>query len=407
MLDFLKRNKKEKELQAAREEAKLAEQQRKEEEKSKLREQQAKIAKHAEGGEKIRRALRNIDLENYEMLAEQKESKLSTGSIEQYIRVIDRIEQVLDDATISDVDTTEIDDDLVQLVALFGIALESGNEKTATKLLKGIAEGVKFTRTPFIYSNEEQRQEIARRRRKDINVLLLLGRCQEYVDRVQKSLEELETYSKELNTKKEESEQRAKEMLSNNPLLNDKITRVKMKKEPLTREIQQYVNALNDAIDSRNKLKASELLKGKKGKNLQVIGDTMTNINLVAFGTPELFGNVAIEQLDHLYEDFKEDVKAAAKEEERLKNLNEAVETTIETMFQHEISDKDIQKMREFYGDLQAEKEEEEKRKKAVKEQKRKEEEERERKQKEKEREEQMEASRQKHSEDHRTMITQ
>lgn len=36
-------------------------------------------------------------------------------------------------------------------------------------------------------------------------------------------------------------------------------------------------------------------------------------------------------------------------------------------MFQHEISDKDIQKMREFYGDLQAEKEEEEKRKKAVK----------------------------------------
>lgn len=133
----------------------------------------------------------------------------------------------------------------------------------------------------------------------------------------------------------------------------------------------------------------------------------MTNINLVAFGTPELFGNVAIEQLDHLYEDFKEDVKAAAKEEERLKNLNEAVETTIETMFQHEISDKDIQKMREFYGDLQAEKEEEEKRKKAVKEQKRKEEEERERKQKEKEREEQMEASRQKHSEDHRTMITQ
>ena len=296
---------------------------------------------------------------------------------------------------------------IVQLVALFGIALESGNEKTATKLLKGIAEGVKFTRTPFIYSNEEQRQEIARRRRKDINVLLLLGRCQEYVDRVQKSLEELETYSKELNTKKEESEQRAKEMLSNNPLLNDKITRVKMKKEPLTREIQQYVNALNDAIDSRNKLKASELLKGKKGKNLQVIGDTMTNINLVAFGTPELFGNVAIEQLDHLYEDFKEDVKAAAKEEERLKNLNEAVETTIETMFQHEISDKDIQKMREFYGDLQAEKEEEEKRKKAVKEQKRKEEEERERKQKEKEREEQMEASRQKHSEDHRTMITQ
>lgn len=407
MLDFLKRNKKEKELQAAREEAKLAEQQRKEEEKSKLREQQAKIAKHAEGGEKIHRALRNIDLENYEMLAEQKESKLSTGSIEQYIRVIDKIEQVLDDATISDVDTTEIDDDLVQLVALFGIALESGNEKTATKLLKGIAEGVKFTRTPFIYSNEEQRQEIARRRRKDINVLLLLGRCQEYVDRVQKSLEELETYSKELNTKKEESEQRAKEMLSNNPLLNDKITRVKMKKEPLTREIQQYVNALNDAIDSRNKLKASELLKGKKGKNLQVIGDTMTNINLVAFGTPELFGNVAIEQLDHLYEDFKEDVKAAAKEEERLKNLNEAVETTIETMFQHEISDKDIQKMREFYGDLQAEKEEEEKRKKAVKEQKRKEEEERERKQKEKEREEQMEASRQKHSEDHRTMITQ
>ena len=165
MLDFLKRNKKEKELQAAREEAKLAEQQRKEEEKSKLREQQAKIAKHAEGGEKIRRALRNIDLENYEMLAEQKESKLSTGSIEQYIRVIDKIEQVLDDATISDVDTTEIDDDLVQLVALFGIALESGNEKTATKLLKGIAEGVKFTRTPFIYSNEEQRQEIARRRR--------------------------------------------------------------------------------------------------------------------------------------------------------------------------------------------------------------------------------------------------
>ena len=129
MLDFLKRNKKEKELQAAREEAKLAEQQRKEEEKSKLREQQAKIAKHAEGGEKIRRALRNIDLENYEMLAEQKESKLSTGSIEQYIRVIDKIEQVLDDATISDVDTTEIDDDLVQLVALFAIALESGNEK--------------------------------------------------------------------------------------------------------------------------------------------------------------------------------------------------------------------------------------------------------------------------------------
>ena len=47
MLDFLKKNKKEKEAQVAREAAMEAERQRKEEEKRKLAEQRAKIDEHA------------------------------------------------------------------------------------------------------------------------------------------------------------------------------------------------------------------------------------------------------------------------------------------------------------------------------------------------------------------------
>ena len=145
MLDFLKKNKKEKEAQAAREAAREAERQRKEEEKRKLAEAQAKIDEHARGGKRILDALRNIDIENIEMLAEQKESKLSVETVRGYARAIENIEWVLSDATISDVDTREIDEDLVQLAGLFGAAVEAGNEKTATQLLKGIAEGVKFT----------------------------------------------------------------------------------------------------------------------------------------------------------------------------------------------------------------------------------------------------------------------
>ena len=399
MLDFLKKSKKEKELQAARE----AERKNKEEERQKLAEQKAKIARHAEGGEKIRRALRNIDLENYEMLAEQKESKLSVETIDRYFQIVDNIESVLDDAMISDVDTVEIDQDIVQMIALFSIALESGNEKTATQLLKGIAEGVKFTRTPFIYSNEEQKEALARKRRKEINTLLLLGRCQEYIDRVQESLTQLETYTADLEGKKKAAEKEEKELRDHDPNLPDKLTKVKMKKEPLTRQVLQYVNAVNAAVDSRNKLKAAELLKGKKEQNLQVIGETVTNINLMAFGSPELFGNIAMEQLTRLHEDFKEDVKAAQNEMQRIKDFNQDVDVTIETMFQNEVRDEDLQKVREYYADIKAEKEEEDRRRKAEIEQKRKEEEEN----RQRERERQAEERRERHSEKHHDTIVQ
>ncbi|MDD6106461.1 MAG: hypothetical protein PUC51_09755 [Ruminococcus sp.] len=399
MLDFLKKSKKEKELQAARE----AERKKKEEERQKLAEQKAKIARHAEGGEKIRRALRNIDLENYEMLAEQKESKLSVETIDRYFQIVDNIESVLDDAMISDVDTVEIDQDIVQMIALFSIALESGNEKTATQLLKGIAEGVKFTRTPFIYSNEEQKEALARKRRKEINTLLLLGRCQEYIDRVQESLTQLETYTADLEGKKKAAEKEEKELRDHDPNLPDKLTKVKMKKEPLTRQVLQYVNAVNAAVDSRNKLKAAELLKGKKEQNLQVIGETVTNINLMAFGSPELFGNIAMEQLTRLHEDFKEDVKAAQNEMQRIKDFNQDVDVTIETMFQNEVRDEDLQKVREYYADIKAEKEEEDRRRKAEIEQKRKEEEEN----RQRERERQAEERRERHSEKHHDTIVQ
>ena len=399
MLDFLKKSKKEKELQAARE----AERKKKEEERQKLAEQKAKIARHAEGGEKIRRALRNIDLENYEMLAEQKESKLSVETIDRYFQIVDNIESVLDDAMISDVDTVEIDQDIVQMIALFSIALESGNEKTATQLLKVIAEGVKFTRTPFIYSNEEQKEALARKRRKEINTLLLLGRCQEYIDRVQESLTQLETYTADLEGKKKAAEKEEKELRDHDPNLPDKLTKVKMKKEPLTRQVLQYVNAVNAAVDSRNKLKAAELLKGKKEQNLQVIGETVTNINLMAFGSPELFGNIAMEQLTRLHEDFKEDVKAAQNEMQRIKDFNQDVDVTIETMFQNEVRDEDLQKVREYYADIKAEKEEEDRRRKAEIEQKRKEEEEN----RQRERERQAEERRERHSEKHHDTIVQ
>lgn len=398
MLDFLKKSKKEKELQAARE----AERKKKEEERQKLAEQKAKIARHAEGGEKIRRALRNIDLENYEKLAEQKESKLSVDTIDWYSQIFDNIESVLDDAMISDVDTVEIDEDIVQMIALFSIALESGNEKTATQLLKGIAEGVKFTRTPFIYSNEEKKEALARKRRKEINTLLLLGRCQEYIDRVQESLTQLETYTAELEVKKKSAEKEVKELRDYDPNLPDKLTKVKMKKEPLTRQVLQYVNAVNAAVDSRNKLKAAELLKGKKEQNLQVIGETVTNINLMAFGSPELFGNVAMEQLTRLHEDFKEDVKAAQNEMQHIKDFNQDVDVTIETMFQNEVRDEDIQKVIEYDADIKAEKEEEDRRRKAEIEQRKQREE-----QEQRERERQAEERRERHSEKHRDTIIQ
>ena len=90
-LDFLKKNKKEKEAQAAREAAREAERQRKEEEKRKLTEAQAKIDEHARGGKRILDALRNIDIENIEMLAEQKESKLSVETVRDYARAIENI----------------------------------------------------------------------------------------------------------------------------------------------------------------------------------------------------------------------------------------------------------------------------------------------------------------------------
>ena len=407
MLDFLKKNKKEKEAQAAREAAREAERQRKEEEKRKLAEAQAKIDEHAGGGKRILDALRNIDIENIEMLAEQKESKLSVETVRDYARAIENIEWVLSDATISDVDTREIDEDLVQLAGLFGVAVEAGNEKTATQLLKGIAEGVKFTRTPFVYSNEEQKEEIARKRRKEINTLLLLGRCQEYIDRVHESLDKLEIYTKELKNDRDEAEKQEKEMRDYDPDLPEKLGRVKMKKEPLTRQVLQYVNTLNTAMDARNKLKAAELLKGKKEQNLQAIGNTVKNINLMAFGSPELFGNVAMEQLERLHEDFKEDVKAAENEMQHIQNFNQNVDVTIDTMFQNPITGEDLRKMREYHGDLQSEREEEERRKKAQKEQKRKEQEEEEKAQKERERELQAEERRERHSEDHRSTILQ
>lgn len=407
MLDFLKKNKKEKEAQVAREAAMEAERQCKEEEKRKLAEQRAKIDEHAKGGKRIQRALDNIDLENIEMLAEQKESRISVEAVRNYAKVIDNIRWILEDATISDVDTREIDEDILQLVGLFGAAVEAGNEKTATQLLKGIAEGVKFTRTPFIYSNEEHKEMIARKRRKEIDTLLLLGRCQEYIDRVNESLDKLEIYTKELKDDRDKAEKQEKELRDYDPDLPDKVTKVKMKKEPLTRQVLQYVNALNNAIDARNKLKAVELLKGKKEQNLQVIGNTVKNINLMAFGSPELFGNVAMGQLERLHQDFKDDVKAAENETERLKNFNQNVDVTIETMFQNAITDEDLRKMREYYGDIQAEREEEERRKKAEKEQKRKEQEEKEKAQKERERELQLEERRERHSEEHRSTIIQ
>ena len=123
----------------------------------------------------------------------------------------------------------------------------------------------------------------------------------------------------------------------------------------------------------------------------------------MAFGSPELFGNIAMEQLTRLHEDFKEDVKAAQNEMQRIKDFNQDVDVTIETMFQNEVRDEDLQKVREYYADIKAEKEEEDRRRKAEIEQKRKEEEEN----RQRERERQAEERRERHSEKHHDTIVQ
>ena len=87
---------------------------------------------------------------------------------------------------------------------------------------------------------------------------------------------------------------------------------------------------------------------------------------------------------------------------QRIKDFNQDVDVTIETMFQNEVRDEDLQKVREYYADIKAEKEEEDRRRKAEIEQRKQREE-----QEQRERERQAEERRERHSEKHRDTIIQ
>lgn len=401
MLDFLKKNKKEKEAQADREAAMEAERQRKEEEKRKLDEQRAKIDEHAKGGKRIQRALNNIDLENIEMLAMKKENKISVEAIQKYEKVIKNIEAVLEDATISDVDTREIDEDIIQMVGLFGSSLEAGNEETATQILKGIAEGVKFTRTPFIYANEEQKNELARRRKKDINILLMIAECQDFMDREQSDIDKLDKDIEKLKANSEEVQKKEKEMRSYDPELPKMAVKysMNMNEVPLTRDLQKYISVTNEAVDIDEDIMVSEGLKSGKEGDIKEIEKAVRAINQIAFGTPEFFGNVTMDKLEKLHEDFKEDLKEANKEMQRVKGFNKDVRTTMKTQLLHSVSDEEIMKVQKYMRNEKAKEKDEERRKKAVKDdQQRQREEDQARKQ---------EENSERHREAHRDMIVQ
>lgn len=359
--------KKEKEAKAARL-AQEAQEALRAEEAEKLKKVKENVTTHAQGGEKILRALDRIDFESYCVKAGEDDSRISPETMESYREIAGQIKEIIEDAEISDVDTTEIDHDIVEMVALFGTALESGNERTATQILKGIGQGVKFTRCPYVYANEEQRAEKRKKRQKEMNYLLAIARCQDYMDKVKAAVERLKEQLSEQERAKGEAEKRENRLLHENPMLPDMVTKVQMKKMSATPEIINYVNAVNSAMDARNNIRKTELMVAMKEGDLQVVQNSVEKINLMVFGTTELFGNIALDQFQKLYEAFREDIKAIEKENKRLRDLNEAVDITFDTLFQGAIRSEDIARTREYHAERLEEKKREEELQRALEE---------------------------------------
>lgn len=338
MFEAFKEKKKQKELQ-----------QQKAAEAAQVAETKEKIQLHAKGGEKIRSELNKINLEKYIQHAEQGEIPISAATLRQFQTVIQQIDQILDFDPLSDVDTEEIDNSLTEMVSLFGTAVENGNEATATQILKGIGEGVKFIRYPYTYSSEEEKLEKHRKRQREIDKLLVLASCQTYIDTTELQIHQLDMAIEEQEQEQKEADQVVSKMEAEDPALEDKATEVDMGERKNSPEIQQYVNAVNKALEAGNHVARSKMLREIKVERVQTVTESVHRINLMAFGSTELFGNIAFERFAKLHEEFIDDVKKADAEMAHLQESNRKVDMTLETMFQNAIDDTSISNIMEYH----------------------------------------------------------
>ena len=240
----------------------------------------------------------------------------------------------------------KIMDMVIEMLDAFDNALFRRDEKTAESVLKAVMENVKYLRRKNIGHPEETPEEQFERQYKVTDRLNLMVQMQDSLAQVKEKIIWLEENQKQLDTQKDAAGIEVKHLQDSNPDLKHAIAAFRNDGMIIHDGMMQYIRYVNEYLRSRDLSQKNAFmlanLRNMEGQ-LEVL---FHNVTQIAFGTPELLGNLQLNRLVKMAEEFRQDMLAREEQSQQIDNVTEKIGNTIFGAGKRAV-DRNLEKIRE------------------------------------------------------------
>ena len=246
----------------------------------------------------------------------------------------------------------QLDQRIVELFPLFINALVRGKESTAESGLKAILDSIRYSRRPVAQGDPEQITHQMESRVRALEHLSVAAQLQDHLDELETRIQALEENQIRLDEERDSAGTVLVEMQQQKSYLKDEVALYRESGLIIGNDFLQYVQTVNRFMRSGNISRKNALVLERQRESYAKIETVLRQVNLMAFGTSTLLGNVELDRLQALAKDFSAELAREQQQAEELKRVTERVDETIET-YGEKAHRENIRKIEESSGTLQ------------------------------------------------------
>ena len=300
------------------------------------------VNRHMEGGERIRTALRQLQLNKQEGPVSQQlgeldptYSKTAIGEekLNIYRGIVSNLIRELEDAPVTDLNTAAIDNDILELITYFGNAMQQGNEKSASRLIVNISEAIEYSRAPFKETVPERKAAELVARTEKTDSIVAIAEFYNVSDQIEKRIREIDIEIERKRQVLEKARKERQEFKDSNPDADAIIQLYKEKNQILDMVfLKQLANYSNRVTTAKNVMDKWTLLREDQEMakdKLRHIADLMKLQDLMK---SPVVTEQALDRLKELFEQSKNSVARIAAQERIIGDMEREAEAIFDVM---------------------------------------------------------------------------
>ena len=300
---------------------------------------------HQSGGDYIQEGLEQIDLTNLgsslqgvlETLDPTMEKPgIPAEKIVMYNRIVSGLQEILEEAPLSTLNTSEIDGCICELVTYFKNAVVRGREASADRLLVEISDGIQYSRAPFREATEERKASELIRRTDRMENITAVAELRDVADQLEESIREISISIEKKQAEQEqaraelkalmEAKENAKEILEiyrNTGDIKDKVF------------ITEYAKHANRVTHVEGDLKKLSLIREQKGINKDRIDHVREMMKIADFMAERPITDQLLNRANRILERNKSEVASQEAQKQYIDEMERKGEAIFDALEQN------------------------------------------------------------------------